>query len=482
MASEGKISADVVLKSGLWYTIGNFAFRAVAFITTPIFTRLLSKAEYGEYNNITSWIAVLFIFTSCDLYTSIIRAKLDYEKDLERYSFSVLTLGSIISVALFAITMLFRNALADLMGIQPKYFYIMFVYLFFVQGYYVYITLERARYRYKKFSIITGAGIVLSCFFSLFLVLLMKDKLDARVYGQHIPYIVIGLVLYVLIAKKGKAVYLPYYRYGLLLSLPLVPHLLSMTILSASDRIMITKIAGAEYTAIYSVAYIVANIVSILLDSMNKAWAPWFLDSVKAKDLEAVKKAAVPYYGAFIAMIIGVLLAAPEVVMILGGRKYMEGVYVLPPLIVGCAFQFAYTMYVQVEFYEKKMKIVAVATSIAALINIVLNYVLIPYFGYIAAGYTSLVVYMILFLIHYYTACSLGYKSIFDRRIIIGGLGLTLGLMPIILVLYRVPNFVRYGVLAVYIIFLLGIVYHYRHLIKEILGRRKRKQSEQTIH
>ena len=478
MASDKNLSAGIVLKSGLWYTIGNFAFRAVAFVTTPIFTRLMSKAEYGEFNNITSWLAVLFILTSCDLYTSIIRAKLDYEDDLERYSFSMLTLGSIITVILFAITMLFRNTLAWLMGIQPKYFFIMFLYLLFVQGYYVYITLERARYRYKKFSIITGVGIVMSCFFSLFLVLLMNDKLDARVYGQHIPYIVIGLLLYILIAKKGKGVHTPYYKYGLLLSLPLVPHLLSMTVLSSSDRIMITRMVGAEFTAVYSVAYIVANIVSILLDSMNKAWAPWFLDSVKAKNYDAIKRVTAPYFGIFTALIIGILLAAPEVVMILGGRKYMEGIYVLPPLIVGCSFQFAYTMYVQVEFYEKKMRVVAVATSIAALINIGLNLVLIPYFGYIAAGYTTLIGYFALFLIHYFTVCRMGYKSIFDRRIIIGGLGLALALMPVTLVLYRAPTIIRYIILGAYIIALLGIVFHFRNTIISMLGRRKRNRSE----
>ena len=51
---KDKVSPKIVLKSGLWYTISNFAFRAVAFITTPIFARILTKAEYVEFNNISS--------------------------------------------------------------------------------------------------------------------------------------------------------------------------------------------------------------------------------------------------------------------------------------------------------------------------------------------------------------------------------------------------------------------------------------------
>lgn len=477
MTDKKQVSANVVLKAGAWYTISNFAFRAVAFITTPIFARILTKAEYGEFNNITSWVSILFILTSCDLYTSIIRAKLDYEDDLERYGFSVLTLGSIITVIIFAINMVFGDLFSDLMGIQAKYFPIMYVYLLFVQGFYVYITIERAHYKYKTFSLLTGVGIVASCLVSLLLVYLMQDKLDARVIGQYGPYIVIGAVLYFLVAKKGRNVHFPYYKYSILLSLPLVPHLLSMTLLSSSDRIMITKMAGAEYTAVYSIAYIVANIIAILIDSMNKAWAPWFLDTLKIDNKVAIRKTVLPYFGIFIALIIGILLAAPEIVLILGGSKYIEGIYVLPPLVIGTSFQFAYTMYVQVEFFEKKMKMVAIATSIAAVVNIVLNYFLIPKFGYIAAGYTTLIGYMILFAIHFITISRLGYKDIFDRKIIFGGLAFSVIVLPVALILYQ-NRVLRYVAFALYVALLIWIVYRNRDVIRQFIASRKGGKKE----
>lgn len=465
-------SADIVAKAGLWYTISNFTFRAVAFITTPIFARILSKNEYGEFNNITSWVAIFFILTSCDLYTSIIRAKLDYQSDLDRYSLSILTLESIITFFLFVLTMLFKGFFSDIMGIEEKYFLIMFIYLFFVQGFYVFITNERAHYKYKIFSVITGVGIVASCLLSVLLVIVMKNKLDARVYGQYIPYIIIGFVLYILVIKNGKSIHLPYYKYGLMLSVPLVPHLLSMTILSSSDKIMITKLSGVEFTAIYSVAYIVANIVTILIDSMNKAWAPWFLESIKAGDLKAVQKVTIPYAGIFFGLIFGLYLTAPEVVLILGGKQYQEGIYVLPPLIAGCAFQFIYTMYVQVEFYEKKMKMVAFGTTIAAVINIFLNYLLIPVFGYKAAGYTTLFGYMVLFVIHYITVCKLGYKKIFNRRLIFGGLFLVLITIPFAILLYH-NNLVRYLAIAIYMLVLCTVFMKSRGKIIRILDRKK---------
>lgn len=466
--SQEKVSSNVVLKSGLWYTISNFAFRAVAFFTTPIFSRVLSKGEYGAYSNINSWVSILVVFGACDLHTSIIRAKLDYGDDLESYSFSVLTLASIITLSLYGIFMLNPNFFQSALKIDQKYFHIIFMYILFEEAFYVFTTLERAHYRYKSFSLLTGISIASTSIFSVLLVLILNDKLDARVYGQYVPFAVIGLVMYFLIAKKGKRIKFEYYKYALYLSIPLIPHVLSIILLSSSDRIMITKLVGAEYTALYSVAYIITNIMAILLDSMNKAWAPWVLDSLEAKNYKSIKKTTTPYFYLFFALVVGALIFAPEAVLILGGPKYMEGIYVLPPLIVGCLFQFAYTMYVQMEFYEKKMKVVAIGTSVAAIINIALNFVLIPKFGYVAAGYTTLIGYICLFFIHYATICRYGYKNIFDRKYIFAGLAVSLLLIPAFVILYSYP-LLRYLIGSVYIALILIALFKFKGPIMSFL-------------
>ena len=82
--STKKKSSGVVLKAGIWYTVSNFVFRGMAFITTPVFTRLLTKGEYGDFSNFASWMSILVIITSCDLQTSIIRSKLEFEDDALR--------------------------------------------------------------------------------------------------------------------------------------------------------------------------------------------------------------------------------------------------------------------------------------------------------------------------------------------------------------------------------------------------------------
>ena len=74
----------VAVKAGLWYTICNFLFKGMAFLSTPIFSRLMSKEELGGFSNFSSWVSILFVVTSMDLSQSIIRSKLELEEDIGR--------------------------------------------------------------------------------------------------------------------------------------------------------------------------------------------------------------------------------------------------------------------------------------------------------------------------------------------------------------------------------------------------------------
>lgn len=467
-AEKKEVSKKTVVKSGIWYTLSNFLFRAVAFFTTPIFARLLSKNEFGEFNNVISWVAILFIFTSCDLYTSIVRAKLDFEDDLDSYAFSVLTLGSIITLVIFFFTFLFKDTIFNLMGIDQKYFYIIFLYLITIQGYFSFITLERAKYRYKEFSIISGISIVFASLASVIAVIFSRNKLDARIYGWYIPYILMGILLYFKVYKTGKKINKNYYKYALALSLPLVPHLLSMTILASSDKIMITKIIGAEKTAIYSIGYIIANIITILIDSLNKAWTPWFLDTLKTGERVIIKKVTNYYYIIFIVIITVILFIAPEILIILGGEKYSTAIELIPPFLVGGLFQFLYTLYVQFEFFEKKMKYVAIATTIAAISNVGLNIIFIPKFGFIAASYTTLISYMILFLIHYKVVKNLGYINVIEKKELIIGILFMFFLMTISKFLYN-TFLLRYIIILILGSSIIYIAYKNRNIIKKFI-------------
>lgn len=472
--NDKRPDSSVVAKAGLWYTVCNFLFKGVHFITTPIFARLLTKAELGTFSDYSSWISILAVVTAFDLHTSIIRSKLEHEDDIDSYVWSILSFTSIATLIIYVIVCIFQEFFVALFSVDMKYIHIMFIYLLLSPAYFMLITKQRAFYKYKNFIALTGMLTLSSTFISLALVLLMENKLAGRIIGSYFPQIAISAVIYVYLAFQGKRIKLKYWKYACIICMPLVPHVLSLYLLSSSDKLIITRLCGSEFTAIYSIAYSCYHIVTILFDSMNKAWAPWLLDSLHHKEYEEIKRISKVYILVFAAIAVGVLLVSPEVVLILGGKQYMMAAYCLPPLVASCAFQFVYTMYVNIEFYEKRTIGVAGATMIATALNIVLNFIFIPMnkgYGYIIAAYTTLAGYIVLFVLHYYLVKKLKMDHVYSIRF-------NIEVLLVILVISIVMNFLyrgyalRYVITLFYSMMIVGVVSKNKSMILNLLKKK----------
>ena len=468
--------ASVVAKAGLWYTVCNFMFRGMAFITTPIFTRLMSKNELGGFSNFSSWASILLVLTSFDLAQSVIRSKLEHEDDMDSYIWSILCFSTIWTLIVYAVVCLCPAFFSNFFQIEGKYIHLMFMYLITAPAYNMLVTKHRAFYKYKTFVLLTGIMTVSGTLLSLLMVIMMQDKLAGRLYGYYIPHIVIGACIFIFLVTKGKKVKTEYWKYACVICLPLVPHELSLYVLSASDKVIVTKLSGTEYTAIYSVAYSAYHIATILFDSMNKAFAPWLLESLHHKKYDDVKKTSKIYISIFVMLIIGVLILAPEIIWILGGKQYAPAVNCIPPLIISCVLQLIYRMYVNIEFYEKKTIGVAIATMIAAAINIILNFVLIPMdleHSYVIASYTTLIGYMFLLIFHYIAVRRMKMDHVYEISFILKVLAGVFVVGGFMNVLYGTHMLIRYCVALAYGATLLYFVNRNKDYIKVLFKKKK---------
>ena len=70
-----------VLKSGIWYTISNFIVKGLAFITMPIFTRIMTADDVGMFSNLIAWFNILAIIATFELYSSVSIARFDFKND-----------------------------------------------------------------------------------------------------------------------------------------------------------------------------------------------------------------------------------------------------------------------------------------------------------------------------------------------------------------------------------------------------------------
>lgn len=402
MGSNVSQKKNNAFKAGIWYTISSITVKAITIITTPIFTRMMTTDDYGIATTFTSWYTLLMIFCSLNLTYSIGRAKLDFPGKLNKYVGSMQLLSVIVTAGLCAIASLFIEPLAKFMELNESLVLILMLYLLFAPA--ISFTQSKFRYQYRyKGNILITAYTAVSAVIVTFALLMVFDsnKYYAKVLGSVIPAIALSLVFW-FIAIKGKNINVnkQYWKYGLAISLPLILHSVSLNILSQSDRIMITKYCGTTDTGIYSLAYSYAILINIILHAVNEAWLPWFHDSYFADECDAIRKNVKPLVILGCVLGIGCIAIAPEAMLILGPSEYQIGKWVVAPVTIGVVCQFIYQQYVHIELHLKKTKYISAGTIIAAALNIILNFIFIPIFGFVAAAYTTMSCYFVLMIVH----------------------------------------------------------------------------------
>ena len=408
-----------IVKASVWYLISSFIMKGIGFITTPIFSRLLTQEEYGTYNNFSAWLSIISIIATLSLVSSLIRARFDYAEELYSYIGTNLFVGTVFAFFVDIILLVHSDFFCNLFSFEKTYLCIMCIYLLVIPAYDMFLCVQRFEYKYKLVVGITLLVVVSSIVLSLLLIFFWKDNLLARIVGAYLPTIVMALVIYVYFVCKTKYFKLSYIKYALPIAIPYVFHLLSGTILNSSDRTMITNICGPKDTALYSMAYNVAMVVNLVWNSMNTAYSPWLGENLKKKEYLTIKKSLYWYIGFFSIIIVIIMLVAPEILFVLGGKKYIEAKYIIPPVMAGYYYVFVYSIYVNVEQFEKKTIGMAVATCFVALLNVVLNSFFIPKYGYIAAAYTTLFCYLLLTVFHYYLVKKIHLSFIIDTRYVI---------------------------------------------------------------
>ena len=142
------------------------------------------------------------------------------------------------------------------------------------------------------------------------------------------------------------------------------------------------------------------------------------------------------------------MLFAPEIMRILASESYMEGIYIIPSVTAGVFFTAVYALYMRLEYYSKKTKATMVGSAAVAVANVVMNYVFINLFGYMAAGYTTLVCYIFLSIYHYWYSRRIGMNDIYDDKFIIA-LSVGMIVFSIVVTFTYSFSFLRYGLIGV---------------------------------
>lgn len=393
----------VQAKASIWYTICNFFQKGISFIAVPIYVRLLTTDEYGDWSVFQSWRDILIIFASLNLFSGVYTKTLvDNKDDRDRYTSSMQGLGTIVSLGLFVIYFLTHDWCNRIIGLETPYMMLLFLYFIVYPAFSFWGTRQRVEYKYKPMVIVTIIISLLTPGVSILLLLKTDLRTNAVILGYLLVQSGIGLIFYVYHFWKGKCFYhKDYWVYASKFNIPLIPHYLSLIVLGQSDRIMIKHYCGESDAGIYSFAYQIASAINALILAINGSRVPWTYEQLRIKVYNKLKGITNTLVLMMAGMVLFVALISPEIIKIIGTADYQIAVYVIPVVTLGVYYTFVYDLYASIEFYFGATKYVMYASVTGALLNIVLNAIFIPKYGFIAAAYTTLVCYFIFMIVHY---------------------------------------------------------------------------------
>jgi len=441
-------------KAACWFFLCAFLQKGISTITTPVFTRLLTTDEYGRYTGFNSWLGIATIFVSMNLSYGVYGqglTKFSGERDVFSSSLQGLTLT--LTAIWTAIYLAFRSFWNELFSLTTVQMLAMLVMIWATAVFGFWSSEQRVTYRYRALAAVTLLVSVAKPAVGIFLVYHARDKVTARILGLALVELVVYSGLFFVQMRRGKVFYsAKYWKYAVAFNLPLIPHYLSQTVLSSADRIMIQDMVGDSAAGIYGLAYSISLVMTLFNSAMSQTMAPWLYQKIKERREHDI--AGVSYISLLLIAAVNLLLIAlaPEVVAVFAPPEYRDAIWVIPPVAMSTVFMFSYDLFAKFEFYYEKTQYIMVASIFGAVLNVVLNYLFIPVCGYYAAGYTTLVCYIIYVLAHYMfmrkvCVSYLDGVKVYDPKIL---LSIYIGFIFcgfVLMLTYRCP-IVRYGIIA----------------------------------
>ena len=398
-------SLSVQVKAGIWFFVCSMIQKGIGFITTPVFTRMMTTEQYGIFTTYQTWRDILSVLITFALSSSVYMKKmvdLDTQEEKNKLTCSLQGLATFTTLIMLGIYLLFMPFWNNLFKLPTTAMLAIFVSVLLTTAFDFWAARARIDYKYRALVGVTLLTSLMKPIVAIIAITQTTETAFARIYSVTGVEVAIFSVLYVINFKSGEKWYnKEYWKYAMIFVLPLIPHYLSQRILSSSDRIMIGRMIGDSETGIYGLANSIGAILQIVVTSCDGVLAPWVYSNIKQDKGALIRKISLYVVGMMAVLSLGVIVIAPELTRFFAPAEYYDAIWTLPPLVLSVFFMMVYLFFIYYEYYFEETKQIMFATMGSAALNVGLNFIFIRLFGYIAAGYTTLFCYIAYTVFHY---------------------------------------------------------------------------------
>lgn len=392
----------------LIFGIGSFGAKFLGFFMTMLYTRCMTEAEYSTADLLYNTVNVLVPLVTFSMADAVIRFGMDKDYDPRK----VFT-GANVSVLLgMTIFMLFTPFIGKNETIG-SYTFLLYIYCYFSCFRQMASQFVRARGYVKLFA----ADGILTVLVQVISNLVLIWGLKLGVTGYVVSFVISDVSsLLFLTAVAGLHKYVDAFyidknviKEMLRFSAPLIPTYLLWWVTSASDRWFVINMVGETENGIYSIAYKLPTLLMLVTTMFYQAWQ---MSSIEERNSRGLGKFYETVFGAYSSLLYiaaaGLIMLCKPLTLILTGTaegsRFKEAQTFTPVLIIAMVFQ-CFCQFLSSVYTTKKRSVNSCATAfVAAAVNIILNFLLIPQYGVWGAAIATAASYFACFAVRLFDA------------------------------------------------------------------------------
>ena len=378
-----KINLKLPVRASVWYTGASLVAKGVGFLITPFFTRMISGQAYGELTLYLTLVGIASVSCSAVNTGSAIYKGI---KDFRNEKGSFLKSALLVSLSFSAAFCIVLFAFSSFWGLDDHLFILLTLQILCDSIIAIGLSSAKFSYRYKEVAFDSILSYVLPAIITLALLKTVNGRFRVRVYSLLTISIFLALWSLIKIFREGGQANKKMSVALLKSSLPLIPHSISSALSGQADKMIITYFLGAYALAKYSVTHSLGVGLQFIVSSVGFALGPWMMRKLDAKEHHNVAYLIEMLIFGVSALCICLIALAPEAMRILAPPEYLDAFPALLPIVITTPISLISSVVtICLTFLGRGKAMVNMALAGAGA-SLILNFTLIPKFGYLGAG------------------------------------------------------------------------------------------------
>ena len=421
--------SEILVKNTFIIALGQICTKFISFFLLPLYTSILTAEQFGVVDLINTLISLMVPIIFLQIDQAIFRFLIDIRGDKKNVS----ELISTVFIYFLFQTLLFLVLFSIVQQFVTNE-YKLFLVLLLITAELSNVLLQISRglgdnVNYSIGSLISGAGTIV-----LNVVLLVVYKFGA--YGMLSATIVANILcsLYVFCKKHlWKFISFKFFNKSLLKKLlnysyPLIFNQLSWWIVTVSDRLIISYYLNISANGIYSAANKISAIIITIFSIFNLTWSESASVSINDNDKDRFFSKVFMQSFQFFCTICALIIAVMPFVfdIMIKGTEYKGAYFQIPILLISTVFNIAVSLIGSIYVALKKTKDLSKTSIYAAIINIVINLLLVKKIGLFAASISTFIAYFAMALYRFvdvqkYVSLNIDYRFIAKYIVLLVG-------------------------------------------------------------